>query len=109
MVENGEVSVEDAIGMMSPPDQGIPSAEPAGTGRALRVRVTDRVSGTKKVSVRIPVGIMKWGLAVGSRFAPGLDDLDWDEMMTDLDQYADGRLVEVENAVGSERVEIYIE
>jgi len=38
-----------------------------------------------------------------------LEGLDIDEMMNDLDQYAGGRIVEVEDEMDNQRVEIYIE
>jgi hypothetical protein len=88
-----------------------PSSTPqttAGT-RWLRVRVSDLSSGRNKVSVNIPFNLMKWGFALGSRFAPELENLDIDEMMDDLDEYAAGRIVEVEDETDNQRVEIYIE
>jgi len=109
MVEKGQVSVEDAIGMMS--SRGNPSStpQPVAGQRWLRVRVSDLSSGRNKVSVNIPFNLMKWGFALGSRFAPELEGLDIDEMMNDLDQYAAGRIVEVEDETDNQRVEIYIE
>jgi hypothetical protein len=77
--------------------------------RWLRVRVSDLSSGRNKVSVNIPFNLMKWGFALGSHFAPELEGLDIDEMIRDLDQYAAGRIVEVEDADDNERVEVYIE
>jgi len=109
MVEQGRVSVEDAIGMMSSPANPAPTAQPGEGQRWLRVRVSDLNSGRNKVSVNIPFNLMKWGFALGSRFAPELEGLDIDEMIRDLDQYAAGRIVEVEDADDNERVEIYIE
>jgi hypothetical protein len=125
MVENGEVTVEDAIGMMSsglsredavsptisaPPDaEPRPSPSTTKANRWLRVRVTNMDTGRRKVSVNLPLGLMKWGLTLGSRFAPELQDIDFDEMVTDLDRYAEGFLVEVEDADDNERVEVYVE
>ena len=116
MVENGEVSVTDAIGLMSSPvaepDQeqtAISAARSTGSQRWLRVRVTNLETGRRKVSVNLPLGLMKWGLSLGTHFAPELDGLDFDELITDIDQYADGFLVEVEDTDDNERVEVYIE
>lgn len=109
MVESGDVSVEEAVGLMS--DSGKPKAlqEKADDLRWLRVRVTDLESGQPKVSVNVPLAWMKWGLALGSRFAPELDVADIDEMMGDLDRYAGGRFVEVEDVEDNQKVEIYID
>ena len=110
-LENGEVSVDDAIGLMSPGSTTppVPRAEPTSSHRWLRVRVTNKETGKRKVSVNVPLGLMKWGLAVGSRFAPELEGFDWDELASDLDKYADGFLVEVEDDEDNERVEVYID
>jgi hypothetical protein len=125
MVENGEVSVEDAIGMMSsaPTIEGTPQlsesvssatasaplSDAGKSNRWLRVRVTNLETGLRKVSVNLPLGLMKWGLSVGSHFAPELHDIDFDELVTDLDRYAEGFLVEVEDTDDNERVEVFVE
>jgi hypothetical protein len=116
MIKNGDVSVEDAIGMMgsgatSPNEQPAALPTPASTDKArwFRVRVTNLATGKNKVSVNIPLNLMKWGWALGSRFAPELHNMDLDDMMSDLDQFAGGRIVEVEDVDDNERVEIYID
>jgi hypothetical protein len=117
MVENGEVSVADAIGLMSSPpaeevDQAMaiaPAPNSTGSQRWLRVRVTNLETGRRKVSVNLPLGLMKWGLSLGTHFAPELDGIDFDELVTDIDQHSEGFLVEVEDAEDNERVEVYIE
>jgi hypothetical protein len=110
-VENGQVSVEDAIGKMAPASNSAPPAlpQPTSAQRWLRVRVTNLDTGKRKVSVNIPAKLVKWGLALGCRYAPELEDLDWDELMADLDEYAEGHLVEVEDEEGNERVEVFID
>jgi hypothetical protein len=116
MVNQGEVSVEDALGMISSPEPRAAAHAPASAGRWLRVRVSDLETGTNKVSVNLPLQLMRWGLTLGSRFVPELHNVDLDDMMTDLDSamtdlddYAGGRLVEVEDNDAKQRVEIYIE
>jgi hypothetical protein len=110
-VENGEVSVDDAIGLMAsrPTNESAPVPKPSGSQKWLRVRVTNLATGQRKVSVNLPLGLMKWGLSLGSRFAPELEGMDFDEMVTDLDQYSEGFLVEVEDSEDNERVEVFIE
>ena len=109
MVESGQVSVNDAIELMSSTTQESAWPESADDQRWLRVRVTDVGTGNRKVSVNIPLGWMKWGLMLGSRFAPELEEVDVDGVMTDLDQYAAGRIVEVEDEENNQRVEVDID
>ena len=109
MVENGQISVKDAIEPMSPTRQASSFPESADDQRWLRVRVTDLQTGKRKVSVNVPLGWIKWGLMLGSRFAPELEKVDVDGVMTELDQYAAGRIVKVEDAKDNQRVEVYID
>ena len=114
-IETGEVSVQDALGMMSPAVTPVPmpptprQSEATDSQRWLRVRVTNMSTGKRKVSVNVPLGLMKWGLALGSRYAPELNDVDWNEIVTELDRHAEGFLVEVEDDEDNERVEVFIE
>ena len=108
-LERGQVSVDDAIGLMSSPGKASSLPDPSSTGRWLRVRVTNLETGKRKVSVNIPLNLMKWGVKFGSRFAPELEDFDLDELMADLDEHAEGRLVEVEDEGDNQRVEIFID
>jgi hypothetical protein len=109
MVESGQTSVEDAIGLISAGDQsGIPPVPPPAQ-RWLRVRVTNLETGKGIVSVRIPLAWMKLGLAFGSRFAPELDELDIDEVMTAVEGCTADHIVEIEDFDDRQRVEVFIE
>jgi len=111
MVEDGQVSIEDAIGLMSSPEKPSPLPKPTNGGRWLRVRVTDLETGKRKVSVNVPLKLMKWGMKIGARFTPELEgmDMDMDDLLADLDQYVEGPLVEVEDDSEGQRVEVFIE
>jgi hypothetical protein len=74
----------------------------------LRVRVSDLKTGRKKVTVNIPVRLMRFGLAVGSRFAPELDDFDWDELSGMLGSEK-GMLVDVQDEDDGEHVQIFVD
>lgn len=109
MVENGDVSVQDAIGMMSPKNKEPATPRHTGSQRWLRIRVTNLETGRGKVNVNLPLSWMKLGLKMGARFAPELDDLDIDEMIASLDEGAEGHIVEVEDLESNERVEVYFD
>ena len=74
----------------------------------LRVRVSDLKSGRNKVTVNIPMPLMRFGLAVGSRFSPELDGLDWDEL-SHLLSSEKGVLVVVQDEEDGEHVQIIVE
>ena len=74
----------------------------------LRVRVSDLKSGRNKVTVNIPMRLMRFGLAVGSRFSPELDGLDWDELSHLLSSER-GVLVDVQDEEDGEHVQIIVD
>jgi hypothetical protein len=74
----------------------------------LRVRVSDMKSGKNKVTVNVPMGLVRFGLAYGSRFAPELKGFEWDE----IDDYLStesGMLVDVHDEEDGEHVQIFVE
>lgn len=83
---------------------------PAGSGPSwLRIQVSDSVSGRSKVSVNIPLRLMKAGLQIGSSFAPELRNVDWDRLSTSLAEGDGGLLVEVQDEEDGEHVRIFVE
>lgn len=75
----------------------------------LRIRVDDIASGRSKVSVNIPLRLMKVGLQLGSNFAPELRNVDWDRLSTSLAEGEGGLLVEVQDEEDGEHVRIFVE
>ncbi len=75
----------------------------------MRIRVTDLKTGRSKVNVNLPMGLVNFGMKMGARFAPEMEDLDLDGIMQAVKEGAQGKIVEVEDEVDSERVQIYIE
>jgi hypothetical protein len=75
----------------------------------LHVRVRDLQSGRNKVTVNVPLGIVKFGLKVGGRFTPELNGLDWNELQGMMNEAESGILVDVEDEEGGEHVQIYVD
>jgi hypothetical protein len=92
------------------PDAGL-DYEPQG-GRSgpgwLHVRVSDTKTGKSKVTVNVPMRLVRFGLAIGRRYAPELEELDWDEISGFLNSEK-GMLVEVEDQEDGEHVQIYVD
>lgn len=89
-----------------------PATQPVNNGKTptwFRVRVTNLETGKNKVTVNIPLHMLKFGLKIGGRFSPELEGLNWNEineMMTDM---TSGMLVEVQDDESNERVQVYLE
>ena len=74
----------------------------------LRVRVSDMKTGKNKVTVNVPMRLVRFGMSVGSRFSPELEGLDWDELSEFLDSER-GMLVDVQDEEDGEHVQIFVE
>jgi hypothetical protein len=76
--------------------------------RWLHIRVGDLESGKSKVTVNIPLRMVKFGLQMGRRFAPELEGVDWDDLSRVMTE-EQGVLVDVQDAEDGEHVQIYVD
>ncbi len=114
MVSEGKISAEEgarllkALGADNRPGRSARTSE-ALRGHWLRVRVLNMATGKPKVNDNLPMGLVGMGLRLGAQFAPELADVDMDELMAAIEEGAQGKIIEVEDAEDGERVEIFIE
>lgn len=73
----------------------------------LRVKVRNLETGKDKVSINIPVRMLKFGLSVANRFAPDMG-VNWQELQAMLDEGASGLLVDVRDDENQEHVQVYL-
>ncbi|MFO7743599.1 MAG: hypothetical protein R6X31_14950 [Anaerolineae bacterium] len=113
MLEDGKITPEEASSLLRAlgkgHDTGPRAGRPVTENRYLRIRVTDLTSGTNKVNVTIPLGLVGVGLRIAERFAPESPDFDLHDLEEMIVGGADGKIVEVMDAEDNERVEIYVE
>lgn len=113
MLEDGKITPEEATSLLralSKGQDGGPRAGASGAkSRYLRIRVTDLDSGSGKVNVTIPLGLVSAGLRIAERFAPDHQDIDFQELEDLIASGAEGKIVEVMDSDDNERVEIYVE
>ena len=114
MIENGKLSATEGIQLLNTLDKAprlSPPPQPAikTKGRWLRIRVTNLVTQAPKVNVNLPLGLVNAGLRIGQRYAPELNGIDWDNLMDEIQQGANGKLVEVEDQDDNQRVEIFVD
>ena len=125
MIENNKITAEQGAQLLSAmgktgeataaPAAEIPQEQPshspatASRGRRFRVEVTDTVSGKHKVSVNLPIGLVRWGLRTGKKFSSDLDDIDMDELADMLEGGEDGQFIEVFDEEDGEHVRVFIE
>ncbi|NKQ34815.1 MAG: DUF2089 domain-containing protein [Chloroflexi bacterium] len=111
----GQITADEAAALLKKTGQMTavsPEADTLKPGKQpswLHVRVRDLQTGRNKVTVNIPLRLVKFGMRVGRKFSPELDDLDWDEitsMMSDMDA---GMLVDVQDEEDGEHVQVYVD
>jgi hypothetical protein len=113
MLEDGKITPEEATALLRALGKGQSAGSrtaAAGTeNRYLRIRVSDMASGTGKVNVTIPLGLVSAGLRIAERFAPDFEGVDMQELEQAIISGAEGKIIEVVDAEDNERVEIYVE
>lgn len=112
MLEKGDAQPETPSGAAPETAAAEPDATPAKRKNGmhwLHVQVTDLRSQRDRVRVNVPVGLVKAGLWLGSRFTNEIPANAWDEIQKALDAGETGSLVEVEDFDNGERVRVYID
>ncbi|MCA9934489.1 MAG: hypothetical protein H6662_14035 [Ardenticatenaceae bacterium] len=131
LLANGKLTVDEAAAMLAkakepaappPPAEPVPVVEiekeatavspdiaPGKTPAWFRVRVNKLDTGKSKVSVNIPIRMLKFGFTVASHFAPDMDGLDVEELQGMLAEGESGILVDVRDEESNEHVQVYLE
>jgi hypothetical protein len=111
MVSQGTVTAEEGVRLLDALHEATPGSQPYREGalKWFRVRVTDLETGRSKVNVNLPLGLVKVGVKIGGKFAPEMGEVDWDEVMTAIQEGASGKLVDVEDIEDGEKVEVFVE
>ena len=116
MIEEGKISAEEgakllqALGSGKGDKRPTPPTPPgASDPRWFRVRVTDVHTGKNKVNVNIPMGLVNVGMRMGARFAPNVEGVNYEEVMTAIRSGQSGKVLDVTDNEAGERVEIFVE
>jgi len=112
MIEEGKITAEEGSKLLtaltdSQANSGKTKTRPSSTsGRTLRVRVTDMLTGKPKATVNLPLGLVDAGLNIASNYAP---DVAFDGLIESIKAGADGKLIDVIDEEDGEHVEIFID
>jgi len=115
MIEEGKLSAEDGAKLLAALTDGRrgpaaqASARSTGSGRWLRIRVTDIATGRSKASVQIPLGLIDAGMKIGAHFAPEVEGVDMSNVMEAVRSGMTGKIIDVTDDEDGEHVEIYVE
>jgi hypothetical protein len=78
----------------------------------LRVKVVDHdKEGRPAVNIKVPIGVVKWGMKMAQAFSPQMRDvdLDWDSIDAMVQEGESGKIVEVEDEAEHKTVEVWLE
>ena len=78
----------------------------------LRVKVVDDTKeGRPAVNIKVPIGVVKWGLKIAQAFSPQMKDvdLDWDSIDAMVQEGETGKMVEVEDEAEHKTIEVWLE
>lgn len=114
MVAERIISVDEGaklLAALEPDQKREPDQSITGPSRPrwVRIRVTDLETGRRKVNVNLPLGLVEVGARLGARYAPEMQGMDVREIVEQVRNGAQGKIVEVEDVEDGERVEIYVE
>lgn len=115
MVEEGKINAEEGAKLLAALQQAQrgSAADSAGrrpgTGRWLRIRVTDVPTGRSKASVQIPIGLIDAGMKIGAHFAPEVEGVDMSNVLDAVRAGVVGKIIDVTDDEDGEHVEIYVE
>lgn len=76
----------------------------------IRIKVVDAAK-AGPVNVKMPIGLVKWGMKMAQAFSPEMKntDVDWDALTEMIEQGEMGKLVEVDDEADHKHVEIWVE
>lgn len=77
--------------------------------RWLKIRVRNTATGKSKVSITLPLGVVRLALALGKRFSDDMVNVDTDELMAFFKSGQRGILVEAQDDEDNEHVQIYLD
>lgn len=124
LLAKGKITADEAAEMLNavqsetadyPPaveKQTDPAAEPTTSGKQpswFRVRVRNLETGQNKVSVNIPLPMLKFGLKLGRYFSPELDGMDFNELTGLMAEMGTGMLVDVQDEEDNEHVQVFVD
>ena len=114
MIEEGKINAVEGVELLRALDKGdrAAPAEPmkgSSSPRWFRVRVTDTKTGRNKVNVNIPMGLVNVGIKMGAKFAPEIEDEEYDVIMEAVRSGQTGKVLDVYDEEDGEHVEIFVE
>ena len=120
MIEDGKITPEEGVELLEaldprgsprPPALPMEPLLPAGlkSARWFHLVVTDVQTGKKRVDLRLPVNLFSAGVKMGAKFAPQVEGLDTEQLLSHLRSGETGKILEVTKNEDGEHIEVFLE
>lgn len=114
MVEEGKLDTKDAVELLNAIDASYDEEiKPKKDVKWLKVLV-ETENGKPKVNVKVPIAFVDVGLKLAQKFDPkikdsGLDKINFKEIIEEVKNGAEGKIVDVEDEENHTKVKVYVE
>ena len=110
LIQDGKLTADQGMQLL----EALQSSERKSSGetrgpRWFRVCVTDTNTNKVRVNVRLPVSVITAGAKMGARFAPEVQGLDIEQLMSLIRSGEIGKIVDIVDEQDGEHVEVYLE
>jgi hypothetical protein len=111
LVEAGQVSADQAAQLLDALDESSMPEPVARRQRVLHVRTTSLHSSAQKMhmSVVIPLPLVRQSLRLGAYLVPQLSNETLSALLREVESGASGRLLDVRDLEGGQRLEIFVD
>lgn len=112
MVSEGKITAEEGAKLLS----ALHDAEAPRRGRRgehiprwFRIRVTDTTTGHAKINMNLPFSLVEATMNLGARFAPAMDELDWEDLVDTIRAGMTGKIIDIEDDIKGEKIEVFVD
>ena len=114
MIAEKKISAEEGAQLLSALQStdrkgGAGGLSVSGDARYLRIKVTNLMTGRERASVSIPINLLSVAMRMGARFAPEMEGVSYEEVLSAIQQGMRGKIVDVTEDETGEHVEIFVE
>ena len=110
LIQDGKLTADQGMQLLEALQSSERKSSGEGRGpRWFRVCVTDINTNKVRVNVRLPVSVITAGAKMGARFAPEVQGLDIEQLMSLIRSGEIGKIVDVVDEQDGEHVEVYLE
>jgi hypothetical protein len=111
MIQDGQITAEEGGRLMAALEtaerRGASPQEPEKAADQIRIQISDLDTGKQKVNFSIPLSMVNIGVKLGARLS--LEEVKLDDFMAAAQAGVTGKIAEMRDEEGRERIEVFLE